>query len=88
MSLPWPIAPIPAATALAAPPLDPPGVTLRSRGFSVRPCSSFSEKARIEKAGTLVRPMTMAPAARKLATTGASSGAMTSLNATTPLSVG
>ena len=39
----------------------------RSRGLYVRPCRSFSEKARIENAGAFVRPMITAPAARSAA---------------------
>ena len=87
MSLPCPIGPMPLATAAPAPPLDPPGVIAASRGLSVRPCSALSEKARMENAGVLVRPMMIAPAPRRFATTGASSGAITSRNATTPLVV-
>jgi hypothetical protein len=48
----------------------------------------LSVNQRIEKAGGLVRPMTMPPARRRLATTGLSRVAITFLNATTPLSVG
>ncbi len=88
MSLPWPIAPMPVAVAAAAPPLEPPGVRAGSHGFSVAPCSALSVNQRIEKAGALVRPITMAPARRRLATTGLSRVATRSLKATTPLSVG
>jgi hypothetical protein len=87
MSLPCPIGPMPLATAAPAPPLEPPGVIAASRGLSVRPCSALSEKMRMEKAGVLVRPMMIAPALRRFATTGASSAAITSRNATTPLVV-
>ena len=88
MSLPWAIGPMPVAMAAPAPPLEPPGETLGSRGFSVRPCSALSAKMRIENAGVLVRPMMMAPALLRLATTGLSSVAIASRKATTPLSVG
>ena len=88
MSLPCATAPMPAATAAAAPPDDPPGVTPASHGFKVRPCSALSVNHRQEKAGVLVRPMTTAPARRRFATTGLSSAAITSRNATTPLLVG
>ena len=37
MSLPWPIAQMPVATAAAAPPEEPPHETLGSQGFSVSP---------------------------------------------------
>ena len=75
------------ATAAAAPPLDPPGVTPASQGLSVRPCRSLSVNQRTENAGVLVRPMITAPARRRLATTGLSSVAIRSFSATTPLSV-
>ena len=39
MSVPCAMAPNPAATALAAPPDEPPGVSAALRGLSVRPCS-------------------------------------------------
>ena len=37
ISVPWPIAPIPAATEAAAPPDDPPGVSYEFSGFLVWP---------------------------------------------------
>ncbi len=88
MSFPWAIGPMPVATAAPAPPLDPPAESAESRGFRVRPWRALSAKARIEKAGVLVRPMITAPARLRLATTGWSSVAMLSRKATTPLSVG
>ena len=88
MSLPWAIGPMPVAMAAPAPPLEPPGVTEGSRGLSVRPCRALSVKMRMEKAGALVRPTTMAPACFRLATTGLSSLAMKSFSGITPLSVG
>ena len=72
-SLPWAMAPIPVATAAAAPPLEPPAVRSGAQGFSVRPCRSFSVNQRNENAGAFVRPMIIAPARRKLTTTGLSS---------------
>ena len=81
------MAPMPAATADEAPPLEPPGVCARDQGLSVRPCRSFSVNQRTENAGVLVRPMITAPARRRLATTGLSSVARLSLKATTPLVV-
>jgi hypothetical protein len=48
MSLPWAIGPMPAATAAAAPPLDPPGVIPACHGLSVAPCKVFSVCQRIE----------------------------------------
>ena len=87
ISLPWPIGAMPTATDAPAPPLEPPGVTVGSSGLSVRPCSPLSLKMRMEKAGALVRPMMMAPACFRLATTGLSSCVTKSFRATTPLSV-
>jgi hypothetical protein len=87
MSLPCAMAPMPAAMADPAPPEDPPGVIVRSRGLWVRPCSALSEKMRIENAGVLVRPIRIAPARRRLAVTGASFPATLSFSATTPLVV-
>ena len=46
MSVPWPIAPMPAAVADAAPPDEPPGVIALLRGFLVRPCSLLSVNQR------------------------------------------
>ncbi|MNS95586.1 hypothetical protein D3C72_1298530 [compost metagenome] len=71
------MAPMPTATAAAAPPLEPPGVTSASYGFSVRPCAALSVNQRIENAGVLVRPTTIAPARCRFATTGLSSFATT-----------
>ena len=39
MSVPWAMAPRPDATAAAAPPDEPPGVSAALRGLRVRPCS-------------------------------------------------
>src|ERR1051325_8723648 len=61
---------MPAASAAAAPPLDPPGVIALFQGFSVAPCRSLSVNQRHEKAGVLVRPMMIAPAFFRLAVTG------------------
>ena len=76
ISVPWPIAQMPEATADAAPPEEPPGVSVALRGFSVWPCSELRVNQRIEKAGVLVRPTMIAPALRKLVTTGLSCAAM------------
>src|SRR5436309_5491194 len=88
MSLPCASAPIPTATAHAAPPLDPPGVSVGSHGFRVAPYKSLSVNHRNENAGTLLRPMITAPAVLRLATEAESSLASASLNATTPFVVG
>jgi hypothetical protein len=75
MSVPCATAPMPAATAAAAPPEEPPGVTDGSRGLRVWPCSPLRVNQRSEKAGVLVRPSTTAPARRRLDTTGLSCSA-------------
>ena len=49
--------------------------------------ADVSVSARKENSGVLVRPMTTAPAALRLLTTGASPGAITSLKASTPFEV-
>src|SRR4026208_978657 len=74
-------------TAAAAPPEEPPAEAGAVQGWKGRPCSSFTVVPRKENSGVLVRPMMMAPARRRLETTGASSGAITPLKATTPLGV-
>ena len=87
MSVPWPIAPMPAVTAAAAPPEEPPGVKAGSRGFLVAPCRRLLVNQRAEKVGVLVRPRINAPAARRLATTGLSSAATRPRCATIPFVV-
>ena len=76
MSLPWWIGPMPAAVAAPAPPDEPPGEASGCQGLRVRPSMGFEVVKRIESSGTLVRPMKMAPARRRLATTAESAGAM------------
>ena len=87
MSVPCAAAPIPAATADPAPPEEPPGVIEASWGFSVCPCSELRQNQRSEKAGVLVRPITTAPASRRLETTGLSCGAIRSACVFSPLVV-
>ena len=62
----------PAATADADPPLEPPGVRLRSHGLRVAPKVGLSVNGVISSSGTLVLPTTTAPAARRRRTTSAS----------------
>src|SRR3981081_4322174 len=70
ISVPWAMAPIPAVTAAAAPPDEPPGVRRKSRGFRVSPYSRLEVNHRREHAGAFVRPMITAPAFNRLSTTG------------------
>ena len=65
----------PAATAEAEPPLEPPGVRLRSHGLRVAPNVGDSVNGVISSSGTWVLPMITAPAARSRRTTSASSRA-------------
>src|SRR2546426_7795876 len=66
--------PNPAATAAAPPPVDPPGVRVRSQGLRDSPNSGLSVEPRQANSGRLVRPTKIAPAARRRATLGLSSG--------------
>ena len=68
-SLPWATGTIPAATAAADPPLEPPGVRARSQGLRVMPCTE-SVAPKTHSSGTRVSPTTTPPAARIRATTG------------------
>src|SRR4029079_9627098 len=61
-SLPCAAGASPAATAVAAPPLDPPGVRLLSHGLRQGPSSSDSVTAVIPSSGVFVLPSTTKPA--------------------------
>jgi hypothetical protein len=58
----------PAATAAAAPPLEPPAFRPRSQGVRHGPFSGESVNAVVPNSGVLVLPITTKPAARVLAT--------------------
>src|SRR5918997_2318957 len=72
-SLPWASGPSPAATAAAAPPLDPPGVFTRFHGLNDGPNTRLPESPFQPNSGVLVLPSMTAPAAYNRSTTGASS---------------
>src|SRR5215207_8994056 len=72
-SLPWARGPRPAATAAAAPPLDPPGVFSRFQGLNEGPNTRFPESPFQPSSGVLVFPSMTAPAAYNRSTMGASS---------------
>src|SRR5436305_1368643 len=72
-SVPSATGPQPLATATAAPPLEPPGVSAGFHGFLVTPKRGFSVTALWPNSDVLVFPMTMAPAALRRATAIASS---------------
>ena len=64
-SLPWATGTIPAATAAAEPPEEPPGVRVRSHGLRVGPVWRGSVVGRIPNSGMLVMPTTTKPASRR-----------------------
>ncbi len=63
-SLAWAMGTMPAATAAAAPPLDPPGEWSVFHGFRVAPHAVGSVAGRLPNSGLLVRPAITNPAAR------------------------
>ena len=67
-SLPCAIGTIPAATAAAEPPLEPPGVRSRFHGLWVAPNRRGSVVGRIPISGIVVLPTITNPAARSRAT--------------------
>ena len=75
-SVPVAAATIPAATAAALPPLEPPGERVGSCGFAVRPNVALSVNVpHSASSGRFVLPTTIAPASRRRRTIGASSAA-------------
>ncbi len=62
-SLAWAIGTSPAATAAADPPLEPPGVRVRSHGLCVGPQASGSVVGSEPSSGLFVRPAVTRPAA-------------------------
>src|SRR5712691_5635918 len=80
-SLPCATGTRPAASAAAAPPLDPPGVSSGFHGFRVAPLSSDSVKAVVPNSGVLVFPRITNPACRRRRTTAVSRSGTYSANA-------
>jgi len=68
VSLPSATGTIPAATAAAEPPEDPPGVRVGSQGLRLGPNAEFSVEDPIANSSRFVRPITTAPASRSFAT--------------------
>ena len=64
---------MPASTAAALPPLEPPGLRSRSQGLRVTPDSGESVKGFQPNSGVVVLPNNTAPCARNFAVTGKSS---------------
>src|SRR3954454_13495974 len=62
-SLAWAIGNMPAATAAAAPPEDPPGERAGSQGLREGPKRLFSATVIVPNSGVLVRPQRTKPAA-------------------------
>ncbi len=79
--MPWASGMSPAASAAAAPPLDPPGVRSRFHGFRVAPFSSDSVNATVPNSGVFVFPRITKPASRSRRTTAVSKSGMLSANA-------
>ena len=67
-SLPWAIGTIPAATAAADPPDEPPAVRSRFQGLRVGPVATGSVEMLIPSSEVAVRPKLTSPAARQRAT--------------------
>src|ERR1700684_451413 len=72
-SVPTVSGPMPAATAAALPPLEPPGVRSVFHGLRVVPVRGESVAAFQPNSGVVVLPSNTAPCSRKRATAGASS---------------
>src|SRR5215211_2519633 len=86
-SLPCASGPRPAATAAAAPPLDPPGVFSSFQGLYEGPNTRFPESPFQPNSGVLVFPNMTAPAAYNRSTTGASSSGTQSASINEPRAV-
>src|SRR6478672_297035 len=67
---------IPAATAAALPPLDPPGTRVGSWGLRVGPKAEFSVDEPMANSSRLVLPTNTAPASRRRVTAVASYGGL------------
>src|SRR5215471_19167142 len=65
---------MPAATATADPPLDPPGIRSGAHGLRVGPNAEFSVEDPMANSSQFVLPTTMAPALSRRATAVASKG--------------
>ena len=68
-SLPWATGTMPAATAAAAPPDEPPGVRCRSHGLRVGPKMRASLTGSTANSGSVVVPTITNPASRRRRTT-------------------
>src|SRR5690242_9711394 len=84
MSVPSSNAVNPQATAAAGPPEEPPGILPTDQGLFVDPKRSLNVCRSPDQRGTLVLPNTIAPAALRRATDGASTAGTWSVNSTAP----
>src|SRR5882724_7411154 len=84
VSLPSDPAAMPAATATALPPLEPPAVRVGSQGLRIGPNALFSPDEPIANSSMLVLPTRTASAARSRATTVASNGGRQPFSAAEP----
>src|SRR3954451_13404521 len=84
VSLPREPAAMPAATATALPPLEPPAVRVGSQGLRIGPNALFSPDEPIANSSMFVFPTRMASAARRRATTVASYGGRQPVSAPEP----
>ena len=75
---------MPAATAAAEPPEEPPGVRVGSQGLRAGPQACGSVTFLAPNSGVLVLPKMTSPASRQRRTTSASSGAGTAFSARLP----
>ena len=88
VSLPMPAAPMPVATATAAPLDDPPDCRAGSNGFFTSPVQRFSPVAPSAISCMLVLANTSAPASRKRDTSAASSRPSAGSGARVPACIG
>src|SRR5262245_39604679 len=83
-SLPWASGTRPAATAAAAPPLDPPAVAPGDHGLRAAGATSVSEYSDRPNSLAVVLPRLISPASRRRTTTSASTVGTKSANAALP----
>ncbi len=79
---------MPAATAAADPPDDPPGVRVTSHGLRAGPQATGSVMPLAPNSGVLVLPKTTSPASIQRCTTVACSAAGSRISAREPLELG
>ena len=83
-SVPWASTPMPATTAAAAPPLEPPGVRPCRQGLWVGPTTRLPESPFQPISGVFVLPSNTMPASRRRSTRGASKSGIQSAVSSDP----